>query len=412
MIMKRDSVLILIAVFLCVPGLFAQDWDPVLQGYIDQVNLDSLVHTVRILSGEDSVMICGKMYRIEDREFGSFGNELAAYYIKHKLEDYGYNVNVMVYQDEWEPPHTGRNIYTETTGIENPEEKYILCAHFDSEMAYCADDNASSVSALLEAARIFSKTTTKNTIIFAFWDSEEWGTHGSRVFVERGNLDSTKITGVINCEMFGWDSNDDALMEIHTRDFAESPQLANIINSLISVYEIGLIPVILNPGSWSSDHGSFWMYGISAVCIGEAFHAGDQNPYYRTEEDRIDKFNLPYFHKLSKLAVASIGYFALGNTLTCVNEPSAQPYTLILEQNYPNPFNASTVIPYQVPIESHVQLNIYNSLGEQVTVLVNERKPAGNYGIRFNGESYPSGLYIYTLSVGGNVLSKKMLLMK
>jgi hypothetical protein len=363
-------------------------------------------------------MICGKMYRIESRFRYDFGNELAAYYLNKRLESYGLDTYVMVYHHDTHLHWTGRNIYAVQTGTKFPDERYILCAHFDSmKNSPGADDNASGVAAVLEAARVLSRMEPENTIMYALWDCEESGPEGSEYYIKLNNCSSDNIAGVINLELLGWDSNDDGVMDIHTHDFLDSPhlassQLADIINTMNTVYELGLAPVIHNPGTWSSDHGNFWNARITAVCFGEAHWAGDSNPYYSSEEDRIDKFNLPYFHKLSKLAVASIGYFALGNTLTYVNEPSPQPYTLILEQNYPNPFNAGTVIPYQVPIESHVELSMFNALGEQVTVLVNERKPAGNYGIRFNGESFPSGLYFYTLSVGGNVLSKKMLLMK
>ncbi|MEW6508148.1 MAG: T9SS type A sorting domain-containing protein [Bacteroidota bacterium] len=86
--------------------------------------------------------------------------------------------------------------------------------------------------------------------------------------------------------------------------------------------------------------------------------------------------------------------------------------------NYPNPFNPATTIRYQLPEQSFVTLKVFDILGREVATLVNEHKPAGMYNVTFNalhpGRSgeITSGVYIYTLSANGIVLSKKMLLAK
>jgi len=69
-----------------------------------------------------------------------------------------------------------------------------------------------------------------------------------------------------------------------------------------------------------------------------------------------------------------------------------------LEQNYPNPFNPSTVISYQLAGQSHVTLRVYDLLGREVAVLVNEVKSAGNYTATFNASNFPSGVYFYRLT--------------
>jgi len=89
-----------------------------------------------------------------------------------------------------------------------------------------------------------------------------------------------------------------------------------------------------------------------------------------------------------------------------------------LNQNYPNPFNPSTRIQYQISSNSHVSLKVYDVLGNEVAILVNEYKPAGSYEVEFNstetrhGVSLPSGVYIYTLRAGDYFTSRKMLLLK
>ena len=83
-----------------------------------------------------------------------------------------------------------------------------------------------------------------------------------------------------------------------------------------------------------------------------------------------------------------------------------------LSQNYPNPFNPTTVINYQLPEAGKVTLSIYDILGNEVRILVNEERSAGNYEIEFNATGLPSGVYFYILRAGSFVESKKMLLLK
>ncbi|MCU0414974.1 MAG: T9SS type A sorting domain-containing protein [Ignavibacteriaceae bacterium] len=91
-------------------------------------------------------------------------------------------------------------------------------------------------------------------------------------------------------------------------------------------------------------------------------------------------------------------------------------YDYALEQNYPNPFNPSTVINYSIPAAGQVNLTVYNLLGSEVTVLVNEYKEAGNYSIEFSTEdlknSLGSGVYIYTLKAGSFTQTRKMVVIK
>jgi hypothetical protein len=94
------------------------------------------------------------------------------------------------------------------------------------------------------------------------------------------------------------------------------------------------------------------------------------------------------------------------------DEPGALPTTFELQQNYPNPFNPSTAIRYALPRESHVKLVVYNLVGEQVKVLVDEQQNAGYHTATFSASDLPSGMYVYWLSAGGTAMSRKMLLVK
>jgi len=88
------------------------------------------------------------------------------------------------------------------------------------------------------------------------------------------------------------------------------------------------------------------------------------------------------------------------------------PNEFILEQNYPNPFNPSTVIGYQLAQSSYVSLKVYDLLGKEVAILVNEYMPAGHYEISFNAQQLANGTYFYEFRAGNYSKIKKMILLK
>jgi hypothetical protein len=87
-------------------------------------------------------------------------------------------------------------------------------------------------------------------------------------------------------------------------------------------------------------------------------------------------------------------------------------YSLL--QNYPNPFNPTTTIGYEVSGQgsSWVKLAVYDLLGREVAVLVNENQQAGRYTVRFSADKLSSGMYFYTLSAGSFFETKRMMVLK
>ncbi|MDD8016917.1 MAG: T9SS type A sorting domain-containing protein [Bacteroidota bacterium] len=88
------------------------------------------------------------------------------------------------------------------------------------------------------------------------------------------------------------------------------------------------------------------------------------------------------------------------------------PESFALSQNYPNPFNPTTVISYQLPVNSFVTLKVYDLLGRGVATLVNEKKSAGNYSVQWNAKVLSSGIYFYRMQTESFSDVKKMILMK
>jgi len=88
------------------------------------------------------------------------------------------------------------------------------------------------------------------------------------------------------------------------------------------------------------------------------------------------------------------------------------PQGFELKQNYPNPFNPSTTIEYTVPQISHVNLSVYNLLGQKVAILIDGVREKGTYRYNFDASNLPAGNYFYKLEAGKIVLTKKMILIK
>jgi endo-1,4-beta-xylanase len=105
--------------------------------------------------------------------------------------------------------------------------------------------------------------------------------------------------------------------------------------------------------------------------------------------------------------------FIQNNPATGVDENApVQPVSYSLDQNYPNPFNPTTVISCQLPVASHVRLVVYDLLGREVKVLLDEFKAPGSYTATWDAHGMSSGVYYYRLTAGSYSETKKMMLVK
>jgi photosystem II stability/assembly factor-like uncharacterized protein len=93
-------------------------------------------------------------------------------------------------------------------------------------------------------------------------------------------------------------------------------------------------------------------------------------------------------------------------------ENQTNPNDFLLYQNYPNPFNPKTNIQYAISNRQFVTIEVYDILGNEIAILIDEEKPAGEYEIEFNASSLPSGVYFYQLKAGSYIGTKKMILLK
>lgn len=103
---------------------------------------------------------------------------------------------------------------------------------------------------------------------------------------------------------------------------------------------------------------------------------------------------------------------SINGSTVAIKDKKNQPHGFKLTQNYPNPFNPTTKISFTIPKQSHVVLTVYNSLGQKIATLVNGVKQSGSYEVTFDASNLSSGIYLYRLKTGQNILTRKMLLLK
>lgn len=113
-------------------------------------------------------------------------------------------------------------------------------------------------------------------------------------------------------------------------------------------------------------------------------------------------------------ADVGIGISEIGtlSSITGIEIESTKPDGYRLNQNYPNPFNPSTEITFSLAKSSFVKLEIYNSIGQIVAILINHKMTPGNYEVKFNASGLSSGIYYYKIHAGEFQSLKKMLLLQ
>jgi hypothetical protein len=145
--------------------------------------------------------------------------------------------------------------------------------------------------------------------------------------------------------------------------------------------------------------------------------SSNENFNYTSPYIAFDRINNLFYliYKISdEINDTSHVYFrSKQNTTSIENNDEILIDNYALEQNYPNPFNNQTQISYNIANQSHVELSVFNTKGEIVSVLVNSEKSKSRYSITFNADELNSGIYYYQLKIDGVLSSvKRMILLK
>ncbi|MCW8817027.1 MAG: YCF48-related protein [Ignavibacteriaceae bacterium] len=171
--------------------------------------------------------------------------------------------------------------------------------------------------------------------------------------------------------------------------------------------------------------GLYFTDELNGWAVGVDYSSGNNLALiYRTTDGGNNwvKQNIPSFNNLASVFfINGTKGWAVGELGTIITYDGQVPVEVtvdfsptefMLAQNYPNPFNPSTTIEYSIPESGNVKLIVYNSLGEEVTVLKNDFEEAGSYKINFYAQNVPSGIYFYKIESGRYNDVKKMILLK
>ncbi len=155
------------------------------------------------------------------------------------------------------------------------------------------------------------------------------------------------------------------------------------------------------------------IYAASAVSVYRTTNNGNSWQDFYSEQGS----NITRGAAITRDQVVFIGgysgvYRSTQPTVSVDDQSTAYPEGFFLEQNYPNPFNPKTTIVYGLPSSSHVNLSVFNMLGQMIAQLVSENQDAGHHQVEFIGDGLSSGIYFYRLQAGGLVQTKKLLLLR
>ncbi|MHB0858855.1 MAG: M20/M25/M40 family metallo-hydrolase [Anaerolineae bacterium] len=337
---------------LATTHLSALAYSSAVQRMIGEVSQQPLHDTVRDLQDSD---ILREWDALQSRHSSHSGLGVERGYIRERMRELGGEVLDLPF-DLYSSPQYNLETTLEGWGPD-PEVVYIICAHYDStsnhptyDVAPGADDNASGIAGMLEAARILSRYRFEQTIRLVAFAAEEQGLVGSQTYAEAARASGVQVGGVINLDMIGWDSDGDDLMDVNVGPRTDSQALGDRFVEVLDVYDIALQPVYsTHPLTIRSDHASFWNQDYPAMLATE--HSADHNPFYHTTNDTLAALNLPYATRLVQATVATVAHLAgiIPPGLRVEQSgprtvASGQQFRLAIEYSNPGPDPATGVV--------------------------------------------------------------------
>ena len=313
-------------------------YNPTVEALQADLTAEQWFNWIELLSGQEPVAINGETYTITSRYTESLFNgdpDARAFEFVHgQLTHWGYEDQSTLFIEEYLPfdyetETPWKNLIAVIPGSDPDlaEQEILLTAHLDSITATApegvapgADDNATGVATLLEAARILKDHSFRRTIKIVFFSGEERGLHGSRAYAATHATGLVNIVGVINLDMFGYDADNDRCFELHVGTLPASDQLGTCLTDTIETYDLALsYDYLRQTAIRASDHSSFWNVDVGAVLVLENFITQDErlgcgemdrNPNYHTAGDLPSEINLDTAFDIAQAAILTTATIA------------------------------------------------------------------------------------------------------
>jgi hypothetical protein len=287
------------------------DWDPFVQGIVDQVSMDSLTAYIQRLQDFESRLVLG------DSSYA------ASWWLSQKLDSWGYEAHFDSFYSDgnvfngsgWPGSGYERNVIATSVGTLDPFRVYIIGGHFDSIVwsdtavarinAPGADDNASGTAGALEAARVMAGHSWDTTMEYVCWGAEEVGLFGSEHYAAHAESLGMDIGGVVNLDMIGYMDDEDFECFVQVQDDA-SRWLAELFVEAAGLYAPELHAQLIYT---RSDWWPFADRGYSAVGVAEG-PAGN-NPHWHATTDVIEHLTPELYTAITQVSVATMAVLGL-----------------------------------------------------------------------------------------------------
>jgi len=194
------------------------------------------------------------------------------------------------------------NVVATQLGTTYPDQEYIIGAHFDSVNNPGADDNASGVAGVLEAARVLSRYESEYTIRYIAFDREEQGLYGSTGYATAHQSDD--ILGMISADMLAFEPGPGAGSALIYGRTASDP-IKNTLASAVTTYGQGMTPNVQGRLD-ASDHVPFEARGFQACLFIEG--ATWMNPFYHTANDNVEQAGNINYDFARRMTRVMVGY--------------------------------------------------------------------------------------------------------
>lgn len=337
--------------------------------YCQEINADSLKNNVEELQN------FGSRYAFNPNRV-----EIANY-LKNRLQEYGWDAKLdSFYMENFEYPyHSGiintgwqYNVVADKKGIYNPDTFFVVGAHYDSYASYDtltyfnnspgADDNASSVAAILEIARMFHKYNIQpiKTLRIELYAAEELGLHGSNYAIQQSHYRYNEhIAAMMNLDMIGYNPDTINADSVKLVYYDNSQEFTDFCEQATLNYT-SLIPIKTTEFQQNSDSWSYYSWGRKAIFLQES----QMHPFYHTHNDLSTTLNFNYMKKITQLAF-SIAYLASTTNQyypISIKEITSQPqFTLQLKTN---PVKDKIQFTYTSTNSQDTKYQIINQMGK------------------------------------------------
>lgn len=269
-------------------------------------------------------------------------------------------------------------------------------------------------------SRTYDNADNLTSLLVQFWDTDHWRNYQVQTYTydTQGNY--------ITWEFQYWDNNQWNNSE---REFYTYDNNHNMLTWLYDQWEnntwstsgrgeftydtqnnlLTKLFQILDGSNWLNSEKYTYTYdGLGNAVLGK-HHTWSNNSWVPAWGNIFLYYNLmaEYIIMYSTSAAASYHYYPTG-----VDDQWQSPEKFTLTQNYPNPFNPVTNISFSLAATGNVKLAVYDMLGNEKAVLLNEERIPGNYTESFDARELPSGVYFYRLTAAGKTRTAKMVLLK